>query len=88
MTTYSWIGYVDFEENDPHILCGRIEVFYGTCGWAVAEYTLRYKQLFPNEMDFRDWVDDLETDEILDTNKIFELFLQQYPKMKIQRLPL
>jgi len=37
-------------------------------------------------MDFREWVDDLETEEILDTDAIFQLFLQKYSQMQFQQL--
>lgn len=86
MTSYSWIGYVDFEEADPHIFVGRIEVFDGNGSWPISEYHLRYKQVFPNEMDFREWIDDLETKELLDVDEIIQLFLKQYSKLKFLRL--
>ena len=88
MRTYSWVGYMDFQESDPHIFCGRIEIFDDNGGWAIAEHTVRYKQVFPNEMDFRDWVDDLESEEVLKIDEIFMLFLEHFPQMEIHRLEL
>lgn len=76
---YSWVGYVDVAGRFGEDVClGRIEVFDSPFGRPIEEIPLVFVQDW-SKFDFRDFIDDLASSDMLGKKELILAFNDKHP---------